>query len=262
MKSEKKALIIRVLLLIIIIVCIVQIATSYYLSIKNKKKQENIRDILEVEKFEQEVEGIQDDESDKDMRQRYEELYSINSDLVGWLSIEGTDIDYPVVQHEDNEYYLSHDFYGNEDKYGCLFVKNFVSIDPLNTNVIIYGHSMKDGSMFGSLDEYKSERFYKQHPHISFDTLYDEGTYDVIAVFESQVYEDDEDIFKYYQFYNANTEEEFSYFYDNVKKLSIYDTGVTAEYGDTFITLSTCSYHTEEGRFVVVAKLNKKQYID
>ncbi|MCH5251267.1 MAG: class B sortase [Lachnospiraceae bacterium] len=254
MKSEKKALIIRILLLIIIIVCVVQIATSYYLSLNNQKKQKNIRDILKVEEFEQEVKGIQDDDSEKVMRPRYEELYSINSDLVGWLSIEGTDIDYPVVQNEDDEYYLSHDFYGNEDKYGCLFVKSFVSIDPLNTNVIIYGHSMKDGSMFGSLDEYKSEKFYKQHPKISFDTLYDEGTYDVIAIFETQVYEEEEDLFKYYQFYNANTEEEFSYFYDNIKELSIYDTGVTAQFADTFITLSTCSYHTEEGRFVVVAK--------
>lgn len=113
---------------------------------------------------------------------------------------------------------------------------------------------MKDGSMFGNLDLYQAQEYYQEHSFISFDTLYEERTYQVMAVFLSQVYMEQEDVFKYYQFYQADTEEAFLDFYEADKELSLYDTGVTAVFGDTFITLSTCAYHVEDGRFVVVAK--------
>ncbi len=190
------------------------------------------------------------------MLEKYRELYGQNSDLAGWLAIEGTAIDYPVMQCDDNEYYLHHDFYGQDSKYGCLYVKDMADF-AAGTNFIIYGHNMKDGSMFGDLDLYQKESFYREHPAISFDTLYEERVYDIVAVFRSQVYKEEEDVFKYYQFYQADTPEEFEYFYTNIKELSLYDTGVTAEYGDRFLTLSTCAYHVEDGRFVVVAKLKE-----
>ncbi len=186
--------------------------------------------------------------------EKYRALYQENGDLVGWLSIEGTDIDYPVMQREDDEYYLHHDFYGEESRYGCLYVKGQADVDTPGTNFIIYGHNMKDGSMFGDLDLYRKESFWREHPRISFDTLYEERTYEIIAVFRSRVYQPEEDVFKYYQFYQADNQEEFSWFYENIKELSLYDTGVTAAFGDTFLTLSTCAYHVEDGRFVVVAK--------
>ncbi len=186
--------------------------------------------------------------------EKYEALYEKNHDLTGWLFIEGTNIDYPVMQREDDEYYLHHDFYGNDSKYGCLYVRDTADVITPGTNFIIYGHNMKDGSMFGDLDLYQKESFWREHPTICFDTLYEERTYEVIAVFPSRVYHSDEAAFKYYQFYNADTQEEFDYFYENIKNLSLYDTGVTAGFGDTFLTLSTCAYHTEDGRFVVVAK--------
>ncbi len=187
------------------------------------------------------------------MLEQYAKLYEKNKDLEGWLSIEGMKIDYPVMQNEDNTYYLHHDFYGEDSKYGCLYVKEQADLDA-GTNFIIYGHNMKDGSMFGDLDLYLKESFYKEHPVISFDTLYEERTYDIIAVFRSQVYRADDEVFKYYQFYEADTQEEFEDFYDNIKKLSLYDTGVEAAFGDTFLTLSTCAYHVPDGRLVVVAK--------
>lgn len=180
-------------------------------------------------------------------------LYEENKDLAGWLSIEGMKIDHPVMQGEDDSYYLHHDFYGQDSRYGCLYVKEQADLDA-GTNFIIYGHNMKDGSMFGDLDLYLKESFYKEHPVISFDTLYEERTYDIIAVFRSQVYNADEDVFKYYQFYEADTQEEFEDFYGNIKELSLYDTGVEAKFGDTFLTLSTCAYHVPDGRLVVVAK--------
>ncbi len=113
---------------------------------------------------------------------------------------------------------------------------------------------MRNNSMFGDLDAYESEEFFNSHGIIEFNTLYEERRYRVISVFRSEVLPEDSDKFKYYEFYQADSKEDFDDFYNNIKELSEYETGVTAEYGDTFITLSTCAYHTENGRFVVVAK--------
>lgn len=187
------------------------------------------------------------------MLRKYTALYQENDDLVGWIFIEGTGIDYPVLQCEDDEYYLHHDFYGEDSKYGCLYVREQADLDG-GTNFIIYGHNMRDGAMFGDLDLYLKESFFREHPTISFDTLYEERVYEIVAVFRSQVYNAEDEVFKYYQFYEADTREEFEEFYRNIKALSIYDTGVEAEFGDTFLTCSTCAYHVEDGRFVVVAK--------
>ena len=256
MGNKKNVRIIRGILLIVIIVCFVQIARVSYLSIKHKKQQEQLSNSLQLENTQNDNADSRENDfsADTGILRKFEELYAVNSDLAGWLSIEGTEIDYPVVQCEDDEYYLHHNFYNEEDKYGCLFMRDYADINTPGTNVIIYGHSMKDGFMFGNLDEYESEKFYAEHKLINFDTLYEERVYEIMAVFPSRIYGEEEDVFKYYQFYQADTEEEFQDFYKNVKRLSLYDTGVTAEFGDTFITLSTCAYHVEDGRFVVVAK--------
>ena len=113
---------------------------------------------------------------------------------------------------------------------------------------------MKAGTMFGSLDEYRNEDFYSEHKYMELYTETERRCYEVMAVFYSQVYYTTDQVFKYYQFFQAQDEEGFQDFYENVKKMSLYDTGVTAELGDCFLTLSTCTYHVEDGRFVVVAK--------
>ena len=113
---------------------------------------------------------------------------------------------------------------------------------------------MKDGSMFGSLKKYGKHEFFEEHPYIQFDTLYEQFTYEIIAVFRSQVDVENEDVFQYYQYYGELAEADFIEFYQNIKEMSLYDTGVEAEFGDSFLTLSTCAYHVENGRFVVVAK--------
>lgn len=197
--------------------------------------------------------GIPGEEGGHLMLDRYKALYKKNSDLAGWLSVEGMKIDYPVMQCADDEFYLHHDFDREESKYGCLYVRERADLEE-GTNFIIYGHNMKDGSMFGDLDLYREEDFYREHPRIAFDTLYAEHSYEVIAVFLSQVYTAADDVFKYYEFYEVETEEEFNDFYDNIKAMSLYDTGVEAEFGDTFLTLSTCAYHVKNGRLAVVAK--------
>lgn len=197
--------------------------------------------------------GTAGDDAAPAVLEKYAGLYAENDELVGWLSIEGTRIDHPVMQSEDDEYYLHHDFYGKDSKYGCLYVRGQADLEA-GTNFIIYGHHMKDGAMFGDLDLYAEEGFYREHPSFSFDTLYEERTYDIMAVFRSRLYDEEDDVFPYYRFYEAETREEFDDFYDNVKALSLYDTGVEARFGDTFLTLSTCAYHVKDGRFVVVAK--------
>lgn len=185
----------------------------------------------------------------------YAEVFASYKDIVCWLQIPDTEIDYPVVwTPEDENYYLYRDIEGNDDQNGCLILDTDSSLEPLTTNLIIHGHNMRSGAMFGNLTDYEDPHFYENHKQI---TLYTEGcqrNYEVIAVFRSQVYKKSDTVFKFYKFFQANTQEEFDDFYNNIKALSLYDTGVTAEFGDHFLTLSTCVYHVEQGRFVVVAK--------
>lgn len=185
----------------------------------------------------------------------YKDSYLANSDMAAWLQIPGTDIDYPVMwTPEDENYYLYRDFDGSNNKNGCLILDTDSSLDPLTTNLIIHGHNMRSGAMFGNLTDYEDPAFYEEHKQIVLYTEECLRNYEVIAVFRSQVYKKSDEVFKFYKFFQANTAEEFDDFYKNIKELSLYDTGVTAEFGDHFLTLSTCVYHVEQGRFVVVAK--------
>lgn len=281
MKKRKYRRYAMVFLQLVIIICLILIALEYALSVEHNIQQKGISDMLHNQQQERpdsipetESGGAIEEAAEAESREepptqaedtaapiekpvmldRFAELYSLNHEMVGWLSIPDTVIDYPVMQCEDNEYYLHHNFYGEEDKYGCLFVKDIADVDTPGTNFIIYGHNMKDGSMFGILDEYGNKAFYEEHSTLEFDTLYEERTYVVMAVFRSRVYQEDEDVFKYYQFYQADTEEEFDTFYENVMDNSIYETGVTAAFGDSFLMLSTCAYHEVDGRLVIVAK--------
>ena len=123
-----------------------------------------------------------------------------------------------------------------------------------STNLILYGHHMKSGKMFGDLDKYSKESYYREHPEIQFDSIYEKGTYKIMYVFRSRIFFEDEITFKYYQFIDVTSSEEFSSNMKAMEEMSLYDTGVTASYGDQLLTLSTCDNQEEDGRFVVVAK--------
>lgn len=185
---------------------------------------------------------------------QYKSLYNQNKNLIGWIKIADTIIDYPVMQTTDNEYYLSHNISLEEDKNGTLFMDASCDIKKPSTNYIIYGHNMRSGKMFGALDKYENESYYEKHKIIEFDTIYEQSTYEIMYVFRSKVYLQDEVVFKYYQFIDANSADEFQSYMNEMAELSFYDTGVTAEYGDYLLTLSTCDYEEKEGRFVIVAK--------
>ena len=153
-----------------------------------------------------------------------------------------------------------------ENRNGCLILDNdsnvgvgtaeqqYANGSKPSTNLIIHGHTMKSGQMFGKLSLYEDKEYGLAHNIICFDSLYEKREYELIAVFYSQVYYKSDQVFKYYKFFQADTQEEFDDWYNNIKKMSLYDTGVTAELGDEFITLSACAYHVEDGRFVVVGK--------
>ena len=179
-------------------------------------------------------------------------LHEENPDCIGWLTIPGTVIDYPVMYHPDEEnYYLKRDFYGNYSANGCLFLSELC--DPADSdNKIIYGHHMNSGKMFAALDGYKRRAFYEEHPLILFDTLQGAETYQVMAAFCTPVYTGND--FSYYTFTKAADQTEYAAYVQAVKERSLYDTGITALYGDKLLTLSTCEYSQANGRMVVVAK--------
>lgn len=183
---------------------------------------------------------------------QYAKLYERNNHLIGWMCIEDTKINYPVMQTPDSkDYYLKRDFNREYSEHGCLYVQENCNVST-SDNLIIYGHNMRDGSMFAALQDYKKESFYKTHPRITFNTLTEYRTYEILSVFYTTASEGQG--FAYYQFTDAADETAFHDFVSTCKKLSIYDTGVTAAYGDKLITLSTCEYSQANGRLVVVAK--------
>lgn len=189
-----------------------------------------------------------------DILDEYKNLYNKNKSIIGWLKIDDTNIDYPVMQSPDDTYYLDHNFNQEYDRNGSIFMDPACDVLKPSTNLILYGHHMKSGSMFGKLDAYAKESYYKEHKTIRFDSIYEKGTYEVMYVFRDKLRQDTEVAFKYYQFIDANSAEEFNSNMKTMAEMSLYDTGVTASFGDRLLTLSTCDYKEEDGRFVVVAK--------
>lgn len=193
-----------------------------------------------------------------DILPEYEKIYAENEDLVGWLQIEDTSVNYPVLQSDtekDSQFYLTHSFAKKKDKNGSLFMDYRNDFLNRDTNLIIYGHNMKSGAMFGSLKKYLDEEYLEEHKTIQFDTIYERGTYEVIGAFLSEVSFQDEYTFRYYNFLNAENESEFEAFRVNVMQLDALKKGtLDAEYGDELLTLSTCSSYTDEGRMFIIAK--------
>lgn len=191
-----------------------------------------------------------------DVLAQYAQLYTMNPDLAGWLTIDGTNIDYPVMQsaEENGQYYLNRNFNREEDVNGSLFVDIKSSLQPRSTNLLIHGHNMKSGAMFHNLRHYKDKQYLLQHPTIQFDTLYETASYQIVAVIETKVLQTGEEGFRYYSFFDAATEQEFNDFAAGVQANSLYDTGHTLHYGDQLLTLSTCDYAHDNGRLAIIAK--------
>lgn len=197
-----------------------------------------------------------------DVLEKYEEIYNNYEHFYGWLKIDGTKIDDPVMYTPwYQDYYLDKDIDGNYFKAGTFFIAKDSVFYPNYSNIIIHGHNMKNQTMFGSLKKYRNKSYYDTHKIIHFDTMEEKADYIVVAAFYARVLYVKEEGFRYYRHDYFNNQEEFDDYMKNIKAMSFYDTGIDVEYGDSLITLSTCSYHTENGRFVVVAKKMTKEEI-
>lgn len=235
----------------LVIVFVISIAVLLlHLHDLNKEKQDN-QNILENIKID--TAEVTEERTEKMIQ--LEELQKENEEIIGWIEIAETNINLPVCQAQDNSYYLTHNYKKEKATSGALFLDKDFNLDKPSTNYLIYGHRNKNGTMFEDLIKYKDEQFFKSHPTIKFTTTKEDTEYQIIAVFFSRVYyKDEQNVFRYYQFVNAENETEYNEYISNCKKASIYDTGATAEYGEQLLTLSTCEYSQEDGRFAIVAK--------
>ena len=183
----------------------------------------------------------------------YAPIYELNPDTVGWIAIDGTNINFPVMHRpEDTDYYLHRDFYGKPNNQGAIYVREQCDVFAPSDNIIIYGHRTNAGTMFAALQGYQKEDFWRDHQYIRFDTLSAHNTYQIFAVFTIESTADSD--FPYHLFVDAQNDGEFDQFVTKAKGYSLYETGVSAEPGDKLITLSTCVGVGNLGRLVVVAK--------
>ena len=182
-----------------------------------------------------------------------DELSKENNDFAGWLSIDGTNIDYPLMMSPDNpDYYLKRDFYKKESVSGTPYIGKDCTLE--SDNAVIYGHNMENGTMFSDLMLFKSEEFCKEHSKVLIQTVNENAEYDIVAVFKEKVhYQDESNVFRYYDYAGDLSSEDFDKYVSTIKGISLYDTGITAKYGDKLISLSTCSHLSKNGRFVIVA---------
>lgn len=205
------------------------------------------------------------DENDvpKEMLEKYKPYYAENNDFIGWIRLEDPEaekpvIDYPVVQTTDNSYYVTHNFYGEEDRSGEVFADYRAEItrDFHPANIVLYAHNLYTGTYFAKLTRYKDVEFYKNHPIINFDSLYEEGMYKIFAAMFTNTLEKNGEVFKYTAKQNFKNRTDFNEYMAEVLDRSYIYTDVDVEYGDEILTLSTCwfQFSKEDGRFVVFAR--------
>jgi len=221
-------------------------------SILNARESKAISNIINEIDISDVSEEVAKDKTERQLK--VIELKSQYPNLVGWIRIEGTNIDYPVMQWTDNEHYLKYSYDGSPSKLGSIYLHKDADVNKPSSNFLIYGHNITTGVMFNELLDYKNKNFYNDHKIIEFTTENKDAKYEIVSVFVSKVYNQNENVFKYYSFIDTNKESEYSDYISNIKRLSIYDTGVDAKFGDQLITLTTCEYSQKNGRIVVVAR--------
>lgn len=271
-KKKNKAIynIALLLLFVVFFTCAIYLFNYFYSSYKSERAFNDLKDYVDAdiiiasysdaptETIQNDETGMSEDFIDIDGRyilKKFANLYIENRDFIGWITIEDTSIDYPVMQSlYDEEYYIDKDFYGNPNSSGTLFADTSSDISKPSDVVLIYGHNMKAGTMFQNLLKYEDESFYKEHKYINFDTIYGSGRYEVIAAFRDEIYDEGYTGIKYYDFFEAQGEAEYKAYVSYCKSKTPYKIDSTAEYGDKLLCLSTCAYHSDNGRYVILAK--------
>lgn len=234
-------LILMVVSLVVTCICGIKLYNEYH------------DDRVQEQQFEKILEFINEDTEivDTDCSNHLDELYTKNNDFVGMIKIPNTNINYPVMESKNHpNYYLYRNFNKEYSRYGTPYIQENCELNE-SDNTIIYGHNMKTKQMFHDLTMYSSESFYESHKYIYITTKDKQYSYEIIATIKTVA---DSNSFNYSDFVNSSDETEFKNFVDKCKELSLYNIDCLAKYGDKLITLSTCEYSKDNGRFIVVAK--------
>ena len=247
----------KITLIQILLICTFLICSFMIYRSCSEKYSENdkLSDIAETAIPQQsEDDGTETEENNRTaLINKYKEVYAQNNDMVGWITVKDTRIDYPVMHNkQSNAYYLHRNIAKEYSSSGIPFMDYQCRGDATDENTIIYAHNMRNGSMFHDLLKYSDKSFYDTHKTIRFDTLTNFGEYEIFAVLRTKVGSKGE--FRYYDFINAKTPAEFDKFISKCISLSLYKTETIPGYGEKILTLSTCSYNTDNERFVVFAR--------
>ena len=271
-KTKKIHIIIYFLLTVLIVLSVIYIINFFSLkkeavdesnllnaiNIDDEATKTSTEEILskEVEETNQIENPVMEESTEETERMlKVKKLQEENEDIVGWIEIENTNINYPVLQGTDNEYYMTHNYKKEKSKNGSIFLDSNYNWQISSNNLLIYGHNLGNGTMFQELLKYEKKSFYEKHPTIRFTTTEEDAEYEIISVFKSRVYyKSEKNVFRYYYFINSQSEEEYNQFVKNAKNSSLYEIDATATYGNQLITLSTCSYYVQDGRFAVVGR--------
>ncbi|MDF2557748.1 MAG: sortase, SrtB family [Bacillales bacterium] len=231
-------------------------------SIENKMNYDNLSDMYGKEASEEMISVVRSE--DDAILPSFYMVYGQNNDLRGWLTVPETNIDYPVVQTTNNKVYLNTDFFGNENKNGCLFFDKSNLISKFNSSqcLVIYGHNMKTGQMFHDLIKYQDVEFYKKSPTLTMNTVYEEREYKIFACFSAGA--EDENFYNYRKF-NFDNPDKFLNFIEEIEEKSYFTTGVDVIQSDSILLLSTCSNEFKGARLVLAARLvrsNEEKKVD
>lgn len=252
-KAKRKGIHVIIYLLLSILIVLSMIYIINFFSLKQEAKEQS--KLLSAIDIYGRVENTEEQNIKAERMLQVKQLQEQNTDIVGWLEIENTNINYPVLQGTDNNYYMTHNYKKENSKNGSIFLDANYNWNISSNNLLIYGHNLGNGMMFQELLKYEKESFYQEHSVIRFTTAEEDVEYEIISAFKSRVYNKSEkNVFRYYFFLNNESKEEYNEFVKNAKNASLYSIDTTASYGDQLITLSTCSYHVKDGRFAVVGK--------
>lgn len=254
----------KVLLIIIMIICAITFVVCAYFLVEyfwTSHKSEEAFDSLKGAPAGDDAPSM-DADAYEQRRAQLLKLKAENADVIGWLNIEGTRVDYPVMQtKDDQDYYIRRDFEKQYSTAGTLFASEISNIgedaagekDPPSDVITIYGHMMKAGTMFGGLKKYTEKDYWENHRQVRFDTLTEERNYEIMCVFKTAVNTGSDSEFKYYSYSDFKDEEDFNDFIAQAVSRQFYSTGVKISYGDELLLLSTCEYSQKNGRLIVIA---------
>ncbi len=252
-KHSEKSKIRKYLLVILIIIFIslsIYLIFNTYINMRDKSNNQELKNDIIVNE-----ENVKEENKNQSIIEKVKELKAINQDVKGWIKIDNTNINYPILQGEDNSYYLNKNYKKEFSNQGSIFLDKDADINNVNSNIIIYGHNMKNKEMFQNLINYKDKSYYEEHKNIEIITDTESMLYEIVSVFKSRVfYKNETNVFRYYYCKDLSTKEKYDEYINNCKNIELYDTGVVPEFGEQIITLIVCEYSQQNGRMVVVAR--------